>query len=632
MDDSSFGEIPSASFSSYAEELGLMDMRGDCTKTVEGLLLGEKMRSALLWNEAFPHGTGMYDSLERASPDKFKQLSPVAVQRLERAHMDLSKRLMRINDRLTDFDYTNIFSGIMNSKQAPESEYAGFDQWKSAFMTTRRWMLAYLKGKHGAWPPKAKNKKGTLSLPALNRRVLQGLGGDLALLYDLVVDRRHPSSRIVSYGKNLPPHPDRRVEALRKVLHESDISSTPVSPVMPFDSPLLPRLEGDADPDKKVGKNQLLFVLNTSYNQDVVAAKLPFAQLWQAFEHKSTSGMSLDRIANFRLGAWLFLYVVLQALPRVTIDAPGIRFYEGVQYFLCQPARGRLHWSREGAQKEWFRDPVTGAITSMQRDALDLSDDAIYQLSHCWRRGQAWEQELTVLPGANPPPLPLVTETRPDVHRPPVAVRQSMPPQGFAQQQGAYPQQGYVAGSQAADFSQHVSPPFTQQPLVPSPAMYQQPFPPQQQLPFHPAPHHAATLQPRQQLDPRIHAPLHHSSYPPLPASHPRASSAPESPNPTAMQEPPVGMMGAGMMVAEPGATATRPGGTGPYGTGRRGNRESVLTMGLERLPVPAMALSPGGAASSPGGRVVSMTFEDILPESLGVPKARGRAGSRGQK
>jgi hypothetical protein len=657
MDDSSFGEIASASFSSYAEELGLMDMRGDCAKTVEGLCLGEKMRSSLLWNEAFTHGTGMYDNLERASPEKFKALSPVAVQRLERAHMDLEKRKMRINDRLTDFDFPNVFSGIMNSKQAPESEFAGFDQWKSAFNSTRRWMLTHLKSKHGAWPPKSKGKKGGLNIPALNRRVLQGLGSDLALLYDLMVDRRHPSSRLVIYGKNFPPHPDRRIEALRKVLNESDTSSTPVCPVMPFDAPLLPRIDPEADPDKKVGKNQLPFVLNASYNQDVLAAKLPFAHQWQAFEHRSTSGMTVDRIANFRLGAWLFFYVVLQTLPRVTVDAPGIRFYEGCEYFLCQPARGRLHWSREAPQKEWFRDPVTGALTQMQRDAIELSDDAIYRLSHCWRRGEVWEQDLTVLPGTNPPPLPLVTETHPDVHHQPAVppVRQSVPQ--FPPQPGPYGPQGYAPAPAVYDHAQPpadlaAQPPapfaLPQQPLMQSPPQLQQAFAPQQQLPFHPAPHHAATLPPpqqhqqqqQQQLDPRAHAPHHQSSYPPLPAAHARASSsAPDSPNPSALLDLPPGALGAGLLTADPGAAAAAPGqgtrsrGTSPYGMGRRGNRESVLMMGLERLPVPAMAVSAGGSGGA-GGRVASMTFEDILPprDGLAAPRARGRAGSRGQK
>jgi hypothetical protein len=638
MDDSSYGEIPSASFSSYAEELGLLDMRGDCAKIVECLLLGERMRSALLWNEAFTHGTGLYDHLERSNPEKFKALSTVAVQRLERAHMDLEKRKMRINDRLTDFDFPNVFSGIMNSKQAPEAEYAGFDQWKSGFMSTRRWMLAYLKGKHGAWPPKSRGKKNGLNLPALNRRVLQGLGGDLAVLYDLMVDRKHPSSRLVIYGRNFPPHPDRRIEALRKVLNESDTSSTPVCPVMPFDAPLLPRL--DADPDKKVGKNQLPLVLNASYNADVFAAKVPFAQLWQVHELRATSGMTPERIANFRLGAWLFMYVVLQALPRVTVDAPGVRFTEGVEYFLCQPARGRLHWSSEAAQKEWFRDPVTGALSQMARDAVELSDDAIYRLSHCWRRGEVWEHDLTVLPGSNPPPLPLVAETRPDARPPPAAARQSVaaPP---LQQMNPYQPQGYVpagAYEQApSDFAPPqqttMSPPMMQQPLQQSPFQQRQPFPQPQHNPYQPHPHHSATMPAlqQQQLDPRIHAPHHQLSYP-LGASH-RTSSAPDSPNPSSLLELPTGLVTEPGAVG-PGSSGTRSRGTSPYGTARRA-RESVLMMGLERLPVPAMAMSGPPSAGGPnGGRIVSMTFEDILPagDGLGVAKPRGRASSRGQQ
>ena len=53
-------------------------------------------------------------------------------------------------------------------------------------------------------------------------------------------------------------------------------------------------------------------------------------------------------------------------------------------------------------------------------------------------------------------------------------------------------------------------------------------------------------------------------------------------------------------------------------------NRDSVLMMGLERLPVPAMSSHMG---ESDNRRTPSMTFDDFLP-SLDKGKGRGRQTS----
>jgi hypothetical protein len=413
LDGSNFGEAANSSFNNYVAELNLGDVRESAEKVIEGLVLAEKMKCSLLWNEAFSHGVGRFAEIDALNSVKYKLLTQTAILRLEKQHgLVLEKRLQRIKLHLTDFEFPALFSGIMNSQMAVEREVARFAQWKKAFMETRRFMLKFLKNKHGAWPPKAKNKKGTTETGGLNRRVLRDLYTDLAGLYALMVDRRYPTTRLnkpsdqVSF--QVARHPDRRIEALRKVLEEYDYSSPPIYPAMMFDAPMVPPLnsanrdagsesEGKKATEKKLVKDALKEVVFKTYNDDTMNLSSPILTQWKLQELRSTNGMSIHGVANFRLGAWLFLYVVIQALPMVTVDAPGLQYKsEDVEYFLCQAARGRLPWSKVATARETFRDPLTGNVMLMTADSVELSDEAIYKLAPCWQLGEEWVQDLSM--------------------------------------------------------------------------------------------------------------------------------------------------------------------------------------------------------------------------------------------
>jgi hypothetical protein len=627
MDGSTYGETPDSSFAAYIQELELLDMRNNCEKTIEGLLLGEKMRSAMLWNEAFTHAVGMYDDLQKQCPEKFRFLSGVAIQRLERAHMDLEKRLSHINERLSDFEFPSVFSGIMNSRTADERNETSFEQWKSSFQAARRFFLHYLKSKHGSWPPK-KTKKSPIQLPNLNRRVLQGLANDLAILYDLMVDRKHPSSRLVIFGRQFPAHPDRRIEALRKVLQEYDNSGSPVYPTMPFDAPLVPRLshsnidDSETGSKNKIGKNELVSILESSYNKDTRGMRNGFAQLWIAFEAKSTSGMTIDKVANFRLGAWLFMYCLLQTLPLLTVDAPGVQFTQGVEYLLCEPARGRLHWSKESTQKDWYRDPSTGLLSQMSKDAIELSYDAIYRLSHCWQKGEMWEQELTGLPRNRRP-----------------SHKQPSPPQQasqFAPQLAPLDTGSLMDSPIMHPNSGHSSMTLTQQfPISPQTSYPTPPHGPVYEFPHHGSTPHLVATPPLQSLPEQYdYIPQQHQQSYPSPAlpsgwEQPIPPATRNSPPQIAQDQllPPPIMPAADDAYYQGSHSAPGSRNSSPYvGLGRRGNRESILMMGLERLPVPAAAPM---SREERNARAVSMTFEDFLPPQEAPQKHRGRMPSR---
>lgn len=622
MDRSTFGETPDSSFTAYVHELHLLDMRNDAEKIIEGLLLGEKMRSALIWNEAFIHAAGMYDDLQRLCPAKFALLPGVAIQRLERAKMDLEKRIHRIEYSLTDFDFPGVFAGIMNSKMAEERGVAGFEEWRNSYQAARRFFLSHVKSKFGSWPPK-KDKKSSFTLPQLNRRVLKIVEADINILYDLLVDRKHPSSRLVVRGKQVDLHHDRRIEALRKVLRECDESGSPVYPTMPFDAPLLPHASSGVkiDMKKKIGKVDLVTILNNSYNQDTKASRNAFINQWMAFEMKSTSGMTIDKVCNFRLGAWLFFYIVLQTLPMLTVDAPGSQFVENVDYFLCCPPRGRLPWSKESTQTEWFRDPVTGTLTQMSKEAMELTTEATYRLSHCWKASEIWEQQLPQLTGAR---MGSVRQPQEESPLPPPQIQIEMPPQ--------------IGGNIMDGWSAKSSPVILPQIQVPSYPQHQNSYPTPPLGPVYEKPFHHSTPNLHNLHTPPLQ-PIHeqHGSYPsPIITQGWDQFKSPGTPltaSPHSFTQPYLLNVSEPSLLPPPIITATpRSRNSSPYSTlGRRGGggRESILMGGLERLPVPMPGPKTYQDRSS---RAPSMTFEDIFktaePKSAPpMPRLPSRSG-----
>ncbi|KAK1077299.1 hypothetical protein LTR33_008199, partial [Friedmanniomyces endolithicus] len=116
IDGSTFGEVANSSFNAYVQELALADVRTSREMTIEGIVLGERMKSVLLYNEAFTYAVGKLDDLVAMKSPKFALISPLTQNRLTRAAMDLEKRIASTQLILHDFELPSLFSGIMNSK------------------------------------------------------------------------------------------------------------------------------------------------------------------------------------------------------------------------------------------------------------------------------------------------------------------------------------------------------------------------------------------------------------------------------------------------------------------------------------------------------------------------------------
>ncbi|XWW99785.1 hypothetical protein V2A60_007797 [Cordyceps javanica] len=425
MDGTRFGNAVDMSFGFYCDHLGLSDCRHSREKTVEALILGERMRSIELYNEAFAHAAGKYSAIIDLRLPLFDKISPRTRQRLERAHIDLVNRQHNVNDYLEQFEFPSIFAGIANSTSIAEMRSIRFKVWRNSFTRMRSFMLSYYKSTFGSWPPKASSKKNPFMESGLNRLVLKMLYSDMCALYDLLVDRTDLTSRVIDHAPELSSDPDKITRsAIRNIMSEYDRSRPPVLPPIPFDLPQLPTVQAihetysnlsakdQAKFDKKLKEHELLLILNKAYNYDTNAIKLPFLDQFKEFESREAKGKMKQDIVDQRIGYWIFLYVVLQSLPMLVIDAPGLKHTEGTEYFLCQPPMGQPPWAEDGqVRKMWYEVAGGGGVVELSADAVMYSVEATYHRSHCWLAAQQWEG----LDGADqpPPPEPIMSPLQP---------------------------------------------------------------------------------------------------------------------------------------------------------------------------------------------------------------------------
>ncbi|KAJ8117886.1 hypothetical protein ONZ43_g4103 [Nemania bipapillata] len=416
-DGSTFGDAVEMSFSFFTEQTGLADVRQSREKTLESLILGERMRFMELYNEAFAHAVGKYPAMRDLRSPLWEQVSASTLERLERAHIDLVGRQHSVNNRLEAFDFPALFSGTANSTSSTEYRDIKFHTWRKSFGRMRQFVLNYYKSNFGSWPPKARSKKNPFTESGLNRQVLKILYSDFCALYDLLVDRESITTRMIDQSADDIGNDNTNPQgsAMRKILNEFDQSSPPVLPPIPFDLPKLPDMasvqENFHDLSHKeqsklvkgLQEYQIILILNKAYDFDTVSLRIPLLEQFKEFELKEAKGKTVAEMADHRLGYWLFLYVVIQSLPMLVVDAPGLKYTEGVEYFLCQPPKGSPPWMEDApaVRKRWYEVAGGGGLVELSEDAVQFGIEGIYHRSHCWLAAKRWE-----LGDYAAPPLP----------------------------------------------------------------------------------------------------------------------------------------------------------------------------------------------------------------------------------
>ena len=411
VDGSTFGELVSASFLRYCDELRLADVRSSREKTIEAVVLGERMKSWSLYNEGFVHAAGKLVDMKQIESPKYLQISPVTRNRLERASIDLEGRLRTVRLKLDDFEFPSMFSGIANSQTEPEGKMVRFKAWKAAFINFRKHIIAHYRQRYGAWPPKASSKKNNFEESGLNRLVLKEMYKDFCDLYDMLADRNSLTTRTIDmHGLDRDAESDDPNEstqhAIRRVESEHDRSTPPVQPPIPFDVPLIPSLSASFNREhvlvsktesrersKRLKDNEVNEILLGSYNRENMKAT-PWLEAFLGFERRSGHGKTIDELADLRCGQWLLLYAILQALPMCVVDARDLKFTEGVEYLLCMSPRGGRPWMKEDTSqsRNWYNVASGGGMVSLPADMIDHSVEGIYRRSHCWTIAAQWAQ------------------------------------------------------------------------------------------------------------------------------------------------------------------------------------------------------------------------------------------------
>lgn len=416
-DGSTWGDIADSSFARYCEELRLADVRSSREKTIEAVVLGENMKHWRLYNEGFVHAAGRLDDIKSIKSPKFAKISPVTVNRLERASLDVESRLQLLNSRLSDFEFPSIFAGIANSQTSTEAKLIRFKAWRLAFIDMRKFVLAQYKRRYGAWPPKGGSKKNHFDQGGLNRALVKEMEEDFNNLYDMLANPLEMTTRTIDMmpmteeaGMN-----DTIQHALRSMESEFDRSTPPVIPPIPFDTPLIPSLDKSFKGATvlaansgftKFKANELNELLLGSYNRQYVTPS-PFVQEFMAYERRLAAGATLDQIIDNRCGQWLFIYAVLQSLPMTAVDARDVRFTEGCEYFLFSAPRGGKPWMREDTltSRAWYNVKSAGATVSLSADVLDHAPEGIYRRSHCWLIAEQWLADAGVIPPPQQQPV-----------------------------------------------------------------------------------------------------------------------------------------------------------------------------------------------------------------------------------
>ncbi|EKV09147.1 Zinc-binding dehydrogenase family protein [Penicillium digitatum] len=415
LDASNFGETATSSFSNYCEELRLADVRRSREKTIEAIVLGERLRYYPLYVEGFVHGVGKLDEIKQLRSPKYAFIHPITQKRLERAFIDLDTRLRGLYGKLEDFDFPSVFSGVANSTTSEESKVVRFKNWKTGFQEFRRFTIQYYRQKYGSWPPKARSKKNEFEENGLNRLLLLDLYHDFTDLYDLMVDRTSLTTRTIDISgvnnESLESSDPKQVtlRALRQVLSEYDRSTPPVLPPIPFDIPQIPSLQPlhrkplDAKKEakqsaKKLKDSDINAVLMASYTREAMRPT-PFIESFMQFERRSAHGKNVTDLTDLRCGQWIFLYAVIQALPMLVVDVPDVHFNEGVEYFLCIAPRGGAPWIQNDTKtsRSWFGVAGGAGVVSLPSDVVINGVEGVYRRSHCWQVAEQWAEAGALL-------------------------------------------------------------------------------------------------------------------------------------------------------------------------------------------------------------------------------------------
>ena len=395
QDGSSYGESVTDRFNFYLNDSMLDGVRESLDDIVQGLVLGERMRSEKLYTEAFAHAVGRFDEVKNIHRRLSILISQSTWTKLGRADMVLKRTQKSVEERLKLFSFHSMFTGIAASTSMTEYKSVRFETWKTSYELLRKECLSHYKLVFGSWPPKA-GKNSPFTVDGIsNRLVLNHLYSDMCSLYDLIVDKSSLTPRALGATSGAAADSDVAIRALRILLGEYDRSSPPVLPAIPYDIPLLPTIatvqpgysrwkEEDQARESSLAlrEYEATLILQKSYNQGILRTQ--FSDMFTKLEMRESKNKSAQNLADQRVGYWIFLYAAIQTLPMIVMDAPGVRSSSGVEYPLCAPVFGNMPWNEKENNRIMFAIDNSNTMVELPADVVKNGVEGTYRRSHCW--------------------------------------------------------------------------------------------------------------------------------------------------------------------------------------------------------------------------------------------------------
>ncbi|KAI1145962.1 hypothetical protein F4825DRAFT_224066 [Nemania diffusa] len=388
----------------YLSARGIDDARNDAETAVSMLAWSEtsEVRWEEGWREAFLHCAGMYSRLENCAD--FRHLTPITRALLERACLETQLRVQAAEERLGAFTFADAWGPVASSNAA-----------RAAAERLQQFLVSHYAKTYGTWPPAEDSAEHPTTTDGedmwLTRAVAQILQRDFGALYDYLVNRdivwdesEMRSSRkwmMVSESGNKSFDADTDDLPLTDLLIEFDNRMR--FPHIPHPYPLVPdsiptsstsasgsvsvtplgsREKGKKDKggarsatsaadDRTLERRiQLAYTEATNiYNLGSDFAQSDLIESFVKFEKTDHVG-AVDPFCA-RRGRWVLIYAVLQTLASVSVDAPNVRYKDGVAYHLSPRLKGT-------------RTPPWKGVSSPAMEAN-------HELSHCWVAPRFWQ-------------------------------------------------------------------------------------------------------------------------------------------------------------------------------------------------------------------------------------------------
>lgn len=452
-----------------------------------------KVRWEEAWREAFVHVAGLYGTSRgrmsmEASAD-FKKISPITRALLERASLETQLRVQAAEERLAAFSFGDMWPVAVSVSSSPSGALVPSPAKDAADRLQRFLVEHYRHIFGGRWPPPPQGN-GTVQESSadtnepiwLTRTVVQALQRDFGALYDYLVNRdiiwdmseTRPSRKwlMVSDSGNKAFEADTTDLPMTDILIEFDNKQR--FPHIPHPYPLVPesiptkstspgpanttggptnpsnsssnflkrrgnRTDSDAASAPGTGagghraaanERRIQLAYTEATNVYVLGSDFTPSDLLDAFVKFEKA----DRLGDVdpslaRRARWVLLYGILQTLASVSVDAPTVRFREGVTYHLCPQLKGARIPPWSSSKKTKHHHHLHGGGGSSHQQYLE----AAHELSHCWVVPATWTASNTSASedddggAASPPPTlpPLALDHHGFPYPPPFAARSS---------------------------------------------------------------------------------------------------------------------------------------------------------------------------------------------------------------